>query len=269
MNNNRLELVQTISTESNILNENANNHLPQTQENFPNFWLIQSQSHLSLHHNIYATLNTSRHMDVNTRASQINNHFCGSLQSHMAVRVTVKQMHTGQVSSDLNVCVNPTPLHSDNSDNQTMHSWSDTAALVSLSLSVAVDDNPVSKQNETHYENNARQSNMNAELCPDKPSKINEVSIQNTPSYSQENVSQSSNTNSQICNSPMRGRSRSPVRMQGQKRGRNPPAHMDELKCLKIDLLFFPEPEKRPLHNVWVSQDSINRTIEDVTVQSD
>ena len=69
MNNNRLELVQRISAKSNLLNENAHSHLPQSQENLPNFGLIQSQSHLSLHHNIYATLNTSSHMYVYTTAS--------------------------------------------------------------------------------------------------------------------------------------------------------------------------------------------------------
>ena len=95
---------------------------------------------------------------MNTTASQISNHSGGGLQNHMAARVTVEKMHTEQVSSDLNIYVNPTPLHSDNSDNQMMHSLSDTAALVSSSLSVAADDNLVSKQSEMHYESNARQT---------------------------------------------------------------------------------------------------------------
>ena len=99
--------------------------------------------------------------------------------------------------------------YSDTSNNQMMHSLNDTAALVSSSVSVAADDNPVSKQNEIHYENNSRQTNMNAKLCPNKPSKTNEVSIQSAPSYSQENLSQTSDTNSQTCNSLTRGRSRS------------------------------------------------------------
>ena len=150
INNNRLELVQKISAQPNILNESAHSYLPQTQESFPNFGLIQSHHH--------ATLSTSNHMKMNTTASQISNHSGGGLQNHMAARVTVEKMHTEQVSSDLNIYVNPTPLHSDNSDNQMMHSLSDTAALVSSSLSVAADDNLVSKQSEMHYENNARQT---------------------------------------------------------------------------------------------------------------
>ena len=152
-------------------NENAHSHLPQTRENFPNLGLIQSESYPSLHQNIYATLNISSHMNVNTTASQIINHFGGGLQNHMAARVRVEQMHTEQVSSDLNICVNP--LHSDNSDSQMIHNLSETAALVSSSLLVIADDNPVSNQNAMHFENNAGQSNMNAELCPNKPSKTN------------------------------------------------------------------------------------------------
>ena len=123
-----------------------------------------------------------------------------------------------------------------------MHSLSDTAALVPSSLSAAADDNPVSKQSETHYENNACQSNMNAKLCPNKPSKTNEISIQSAPSYSLENLSQTSDTTSQRVIQPRMDEIEVPVRMQGQGRGQNLPAHNDELKArLIIDLLFFPE----------------------------
>ena len=204
---------------------------------------------------------------MNTTASQIR---WKHIKSH-GCRRSHRTIHIEQASFDLNICVNPTALHNDNGKNQIMHSLSDTDALVSSSLSVSADDNPVSKQNEMHYVNKARQSNMNAELCPNKPTKTNEVSIQNTPSYSQENLSQTSDINFQTCNSATRGQSRSSrANARSEKRSESArPNGRNKSVSKNISRNYFSQTLDRPLNDVWVSQDSIKRTISDVTVQSD